>query len=127
MESLYQTSNISISLDSKTNTLICTWIGPQNEEALRQAGAKIKELFIAHNCTKILNDNTQVVGEWNHSTQWARNEWFPQMIRLGLKKFAWVLALDTVAQISAYWVSPGIHIVKTFISTEDAFKWLVED
>lgn len=124
MEILHQASNIVISLDPKTNILICTWIGSQTEKALKQAGEKMRELFIEHKCTKILNDNTQVVGAWNHSTQWASNEWFPQMIELGLKKFAWVLAIDTVAQVSAYRVTPGIDIVKTFISQEDAMKWL---
>lgn len=124
MELLYEASNIIIGRDPETNILICTWIGPQNEKSLKQAGAKMQELFIEYKCTKILNDNSQVVGTWNHSTQWAANEWFPQMIELGLKKFAWVLAIDVYAQISAYRVSPGIEIVKNFISKEDAMKWL---
>lgn len=121
---LYNASNIVISLDPETNILICTWIGTQSEKLLKQAGEKMRELFIKHNCTKILNDNTQVVGTWNHSTQWATNEWFPAMIEIGLKKFAWVLAIDVYAQVSAYKVTPGIGIVKTFISQEAAFKWL---
>lgn len=124
MELLYEASNIIIGRDPETNILICTWIGPQNEKLLKQAGAKMQELFIEYKCTKILNDNSHVVGTWNHSTHWAANEWFPQMIELGLKKFAWVLAIDVYAQISAYRVSPGIEIAKNFISKEDAMKWL---
>lgn len=127
MEHLYQATNIVISRDPETNILICTWIGAQSEKELRQAGVKIHELFLKYGCTKILNDNRQVVGTWNHSTQWTSKEWFPQMIKCGLKKFAWVLAHDTGAQVSTYWVSPGITIVKTFIATEDAFEWLTED
>ena len=124
MELLYQASNSIISRDPETNILFCTWIGPQNEKVLRQTGAKMRELFIEHRCTKILNDNTQVVGTWDHSTQWAAKEWFPAMIGIGLKKFAWVLATDVYAQVSAYRVSPGLDIVKNFISTEEAVKWL---
>lgn len=124
MELLYQASNISISLDRESNILVCTWVGAQREKLLKQAGDIMRELFIKHNCTKILNDNTEVVGTWNHSTQWASNEWFPAMIELGLEKFAWVLATDVYAQVSAYQVTPGIDIVKTFLSKEAAFKWL---
>lgn len=124
MELLHQASNISISRDPATNILVCTWVGFQDEKSLKQAGAKIRELFIAYTCTKILNDNTQVVGTWNHSTQWVTNEWFPSMMEIGLKKFAWVLATDVFAQVSAYRVTPGINIVKTFISKEEALKWL---
>ncbi len=87
----------------------------------------MRELFIEYKCTKILNDNTQVVGSWNHSTHWAAHEWFPKMIELGLKKFAWVLAIDVFAQVSAYKVTPGIAIVKNFISKEDAFEWLEQE
>lgn len=84
----------------------------------------MRELFIEHHCTKILNDNTQVVGKWDHSIQWVSTEWFPAMIELGLRKFAWVLATDVFAQVSAYKVTPGINVVKTFISEEAALKWL---
>lgn len=124
MELLYQASNITINRDPETNILFCTWIGKQNEKVLKQSGAKMKELFIEHKCTRILNDNTQVIGTWDHSTQWVTNEWFPGMIEIGLKKFAWVLATDVYAQVSAYRVSPGIDIIKTFISKEEALKWL---
>lgn len=124
MDILYEVSNIVISHEPGSDILICTWVGKQDEKALKAAGEKMRELFIAHHCTKILNDNTNVIGQWNHSTQWASNEWFPAMAELGLKKFAWVLATDAPAQVSAYRVSPGIDIVKTFLSKEQAMKWL---
>ena len=124
MDILYKTSNIEISLDQATHILYCTWLGFQDEQSLKDAGLVIHELFVLNKCSKILNDNTNVIGPWNHSTEWTTTQWFPSMIEAGLKKFAWVFSTDVFAQISAYRVTPNIPVVKTFLSKEKALEWL---
>lgn len=122
MQALFISPNIRISIAG--DTLFCDWLGYQNEQDLRNAALVIHRLFIQQGCSKILNDNTELVGPWDHSTAWASHEWFPSMIEAGLTKFAWVFPNDVFGQLSANRVIPTSPVIKAFTSREPAAKWL---
>lgn len=122
MQALFISQNITISVEG--DTLFCNWMGYQDEQALRSAALLMHRFFIEYNCSKILNDNTEVVGPWNHSTAWATDEWFPSMMEAGLKKFAWVFPNDFFAQVSANRVIPTSPVIKAFTSRKAAANWL---
>jgi hypothetical protein len=86
----------------------------------------IYELLIKTKCSKIFNDNTHVIGSWDHSTEWIKTHLFPLLIESGLKKLAWIFSDDVSSQISAYRVTPSIRIVKTFLSKQEALAWLTD-
>ena len=54
-----------------------------------------------------------------------RTLWFPDMIKAGLRHFAWVFSRDIFAELSAKKVMPANDIVKSFSDLEDAKKWLI--
>lgn len=125
MEQLHKATNIEIRFDPETHILFCNWIGFQNEDLLKKSGEIIHDLLKQKNCTKILNDNTQVQGPWYHSAEWTAKEWFPLMIEAGLKHFAWVCSKDIFAQLSAKRALPGNPVVKVFHSYDVALEWLI--
>ncbi len=123
-EILHKVDNIEISLDCENNILVCRWVGFQHEKPLRDAGAVILRLLKKHKCSKVLNDNLEVIGLWNHSSGWTAQEWFPMMIKAGLRYLAWVCSRDMFGQMSAELALPDKEIVKTFYVLEKAMKWL---
>lgn len=123
-EILRRAENIEISLDRENNILVCRWVGFQHEKPLRDAGAVILRLLKKYKCSKVLNDNLEVIGLWDHSSGWTAKEWFPQMVKAGLLHFAWVCSRDMFGQMSAELALPGKEIVKTFYVAEEAMEWL---
>ncbi len=122
---LHKASNIEIHLDKENGILICKWIGFQEEKPLKDSGKVIHDLLKKHKCSKILNDNTEVIGPWYHSVEWTATEWFPKMIKAGLKHFAWVCPKDLFSQLSAQRALSRQGVVKTFYNIEEAVEWLI--
>ena len=125
MESLYQAKNVEISYDPKNKFLYCNWIGFQNKELIMKSGGIILEVFKRKECTKILNDNTEVTGPWQEAAEWTSTVWFPAMIQAGLKHFAWIFSPNIFAELSAKKAMPASGVVKSFSSYDDAYSWLI--
>ena len=126
MESLFKAKNIEISYDSANKYLLCNWIGFQNMQSIMTSGATILDLLKKKGASKVLNDNTRVTGPWQEAAEWTATVWFPDMIKAGLKHFAWVFSRDIFSELSAKKAMPANEIVKSFNDLEDARKWLIK-
>ena len=87
--------------------------------------AKLQE----HHCSRILNDNSQVSGPWDHANPWIRKEWMPQAIKAGLKYFAHVVTPNTLTEMSAkdmHRNAAGIFEMRVFSDLREARTWLIE-
>ncbi len=124
--SLLKRKNVEIELDRETGILYCHWIGLQDKKVIMESGQEILDLFKDLECTKILNDNTKVIGPWHEATEWVTTVWFPSMIHAGLKHFAWVLSTNIFAELSAKQVSLGKNVIQYFNNYEQAVKFLKE-
>lgn len=125
MEFLHKASNLEIRYDATHGILHCTWLGFQSEHDLKASGLIIYDCFVRMKCNKVLNDNTDVLGPWNHSTEWTTTQWFPSMLEAGLKHFAWVLPRDLFAQLSIKRVQPEESVVRYFNSRAEGVAWLM--
>ena len=90
------------------------------------AGGTILDLLKKKKVVKVLNDNTLVTGPWQDAAEWTATVWFPDMIKAGLKHFAWVFSRDIFAELSAKKAMPANDIVKSFNDLEDARTWLIK-
>lgn len=124
-EMAYKSGNIEISFSKNDLILYCDWIGLQEENELKTAGEKILELLASRQCSKVLNDNTRVIGDWYHSVDWTSGNWFPRMQRAGLTHFAWICSDDVFTQLSAKRAVPDGDLVKAFNTFEEAYAWLI--
>ena len=126
MESLFKAKNIEITYDPANQYLYCNWIGFQNTQSIMSAGTTILEQLNKKRATKVLNDNTLVTGPWQEAAEWTSTVWFPDMIKAGLRHFAWVFSRDIFSELSAKKAMPANDIVKSFNDLEDARKWLTK-
>lgn len=124
MELLHKASNIEITYDPVTGILFCNWVGIQDIDTLKNSGQIIMDNLKLKKCSKILNDNTHVIGPWYHSVDWTSSTWFPEMMDAGLKHFAWVCSKDIFSQLSAKRAIPEGNVVKVFWKYDQALEWL---
>jgi hypothetical protein len=125
MEFLHKAKNLEISYDPEYQYVYCNWIGFQNNEIIIKSGAVILELFKKNGYTKLLNDNSRVTGPWQGVAEWTSTIWFPEMIKAGLKHFAWILSPDMYAAYSAMKAMPTTDVVTSFRTYDEAYEWLV--
>lgn len=123
-ETLLKEKNLEIVYDSDSQIMYCNWIGFQNKEKIMSSGEQILQQLKKKNCSKVLNDNTDVTGPWQDAAEWTAKEWFPRMEQAGLKQFAWVFSANIFAELSAKKAKPDSDIVTTFNSRYDADQWL---
>ena len=126
MQSLHKSKTIEITYDEATKIMICNWIGFQNKESIMASGAVILDLVKKKGISKVLNDNTLVTGPWQDAAEWTSTVWFPEMIKAGLRHFAWVFSRDIFSQLSAKKAMPANDIVKSFNDLEEARLWLIK-
>jgi hypothetical protein len=123
---LYHQANIAISWDDR-RWLYVEWIGMQSVDNVHDGCEQMLRLLQVKGGDSVLNDNTRLEGTWIGAAEWVGNEWFPAMIRAGLKRFAWVQSASRFSQVSAEetlkFAPPGV--VQLFGSREDAEAWLL--
>lgn len=125
MESLFKAKNIEISYDPSNKYLYCNWLGFQNKESIIKSGGIILDLLKQKHVSKVLNDNTQVTGPWQDAAEWTVTEWFPNMIKSGLKHFAWIFSNNIFAELSAKKAMPSSEFIRSFNDHREAQTWLL--
>ena len=92
---------LAISYDSQQNWVYNNWQGYQTLESVMQGANACLEIIQQFSCSRLLNDNRQVVGPWDHATDWIAQDWTPRAITLGLTHFAHVVSPASMARLSA--------------------------
>jgi len=118
---------ISIEFDAANQWLYVNWIGYQSEDTIKKGCEKILVAMKESGVSKVLNDNTKVIGIWTPASNWVGTNWLPRMEAAGLKQFAWVYSPSRLSQLStneAISSTPAPNLVHTFYCKADAEKWL---
>ncbi|QMU26584.1 hypothetical protein [Adhaeribacter radiodurans] len=92
---------ISISYDALHGWVYNNWRGYQTLESVMQGANACLEMIQKYRCFRLLNDNRQVVGPWDHATDWIAQDWTPRARALGLTYFAHVVSAESMARLSA--------------------------
>lgn len=127
-EDFYQDQHLTIQYSATTNTLFVDWTGFQNLKTVKRGGMMMVEMLRKFKATKILNNNTNVVGTWSEAADWVGIELFPLMDKAGLRHFAWVYSQSGFSQLSAKKsvdVMLGDVTVQLFTQIGEAEKWLI--
>lgn len=110
--------------------IYANWKGYQTEHSVRIGCEKVLEAVAQFQCSKILNDNTNIAGIWAPASTWIGTDWLPRVLEAGVKRFAWVCAATSMNRVladEAIKNSNAEDLVQTFESTDDARKWLDSD
>lgn len=126
-KTFYRTNFINIEYNQEHQRLEVDWLGFQNLESVQKGGLLMLEFLQKNQCEKVLNDNTNVKGNWSEASDWAGKVWFPMMQRAGLKHFAWIYSPSTFSALAAKKsVDVMIGDVQTqfFYDRGEAVEWL---
>lgn len=125
-EGFYQDDNITI-ICYDHQYLSANWTGFQNFDSVKQGCMYMLDMIIKHNCTKILNDNRQVLGTWSEASDWVGTVFFPMMEKAGITQLAWVFSPSVFSQLSAKKsvnVAVGSITTQFFTDVQLAAEWL---
>ncbi|OLY95021.1 hypothetical protein SAMN05444008_105118 [Cnuella takakiae] len=123
----FSESFVTIENSEFRNCLYVNWIGYQTESSVMTGCEQMLKALQFYNLTKVLNDNTNVLGIWTPAAKWVGENWMPRMEGAGLRQFAWVYSPSRMSQTStdvAILATPIPQIIKTFYSLEEAKQWL---
>ena len=92
---------LTIEFDKVNNWIYNNWLGVLPTDKVIQGCQATISFLEANQCPNMLNDNRQVVGSWNAANDWIAENWVPQVLGLGLKKFALIVSPGIFGQASA--------------------------
>lgn len=125
--SVFQNSHVEIEYNEQRHCLMVNWVGFQNANTVKDGCNRILNMMKLHNCSRIFNDNSNVLGGWMEACDWIVNKWLPVAQHSGLKYLAWVYSPSTFSKLSTIYALSkfkGDITAKAFDDTESALKWL---
>ena len=96
-------------------------------ESVQRGGMAMLDLLKKNKVSKVLNDNTHVLGSWSEAADWAGKEWFPMMEHAGLKHFAWIYSPSMFSRLAANKsvdTAIGNVVTQFFTDVPTAGEWL---
>lgn len=128
-ETYYEGSFIRIYYRKDAHYIDVEWLGYQNYDSVVKGCEIMLNLMQKNSCTRVLNDNSLVKGNWSEASDWGASVWFPAMADAGLKKFAWIYSPSTFSRIAANKSLPSDYDavqVAFFDNREAALSWLLQ-
>ncbi|UOQ52326.1 hypothetical protein [Hymenobacter cellulosivorans] len=118
---------LTINYDAVNNWVYNNWIGYQTHAGILVGAEAGLEVLMKRQCPYLLNDNSLVVGPWDHAVEWIAQDWTPRAIAGGLTHFAHVVDPGSLAALSAEAMHTSIgdyFQMRTFGSLAEAQTWL---
>ncbi|MDT3402236.1 PAS domain-containing sensor histidine kinase [Mucilaginibacter terrae] len=125
--SYYYSNFLNINYNPEKYRLEADWVGYQNLESVKKGCMIMLDLLRKNNCSRVLNDNTKVMGNWSEAADWGAEYWFPAMVEAGLTRFAWIYSPSKFSQLAANKTLenvPNELQTRFFDNREEAEHWL---
>ena len=120
---------LSIAFDADNHWIYNNWTGVLPTEKVIQGCQATLDFLRDNPCPNMLNDNREVVGSWSAANDWIAQNWVPQALRLGLKRFAHIVSPGIFGQASADEMVTRVGTqleMRLFKDVELAKAWLRE-
>jgi hypothetical protein len=121
-------SCISLEYVKEQDWFYVKWSGHINPDDVVAVAQKYLEIQQEKRCPKLLNDKSEVTGEWEEANNWLQYEWMPQVQETGLQYCALVLSRDMHDQTTAQDLQRRLSAyckVALFCDLASAQQWLV--
>ncbi len=122
-----QQDNVFVTITQKPDYIEAKWQGHITAEDVITAAKVYLDFVKKHRCPKLLNDKTDVTGDWEDANDWLEFEWLPQAIEAGLRFMAHVYSQNIFSRLSARdlieRVSPQL-LMQNFYERQSAIDWL---
>ena len=107
---------------------LAKWQGHITADDVIKAATSFIGYLQEHPCQKLLNDKSEVTGDWQDANDWLEFEWLPTVYAAGLRCLAHVYSHSMFSQLSARdlrgRVMPPL-LMNNFLDFETAEKWLL--
>lgn len=116
-------------LDTQSNCIYSTWIGYVNLNNVKSGCLVGLDLIKETNCPYIINNNTDLIGPWQHANEWIQEFWMPKAIEAGLRYMAHITSPDIFGKLSAKDLEKkavGIFNMRLVQNMEQAEEWIKE-
>ncbi|MDO7853040.1 STAS/SEC14 domain-containing protein [Hymenobacter convexus] len=120
---------LTIEFDAANSWIYNNWRGVLPTEKVIQGCQATIDFLRENPCPHMLNDNREVVGSWSAANEWIAHNWMPQVLRLGLKRFAHIVSPGIFGQASAAEMVTRVGTqfeMRLFEDIELAKSWLRE-
>ncbi|TGE18973.1 STAS/SEC14 domain-containing protein [Hymenobacter elongatus] len=118
---------LTIEYDAEKQVVYNNWVGYQTHAGIVAGANACLEILQENSCALLLNDNSLVVGPWDHAVEWIATDWTPRAIAAGLTHFAHVVSSESLAAMSAQAMHTSIGSyfhMHTFGDVAHAQEWL---
>jgi hypothetical protein len=126
IELLVETPSLSISYDRSNQWLYLDWCGDLTLRSVQHSCALVAKYFSIQNCTRILNDNTNVTSITSDVGIWLAIECMPHIEAAGVEYMAWVHSsnIDAQACTDVALFDLMTPIIALFNDVASAYSWL---
>ncbi len=120
---------LTIEYDADNQLIYNNWTGVLPTEKVIQGCQATIDFLRENRCPYMLNDNRKIIGSWNSANDWIAANWMPQVLKLGLKRFAHIVSPGIFGQASAAEMVTRVGNqleIRLFQDVEEAKEWLLE-
>lgn len=129
IELRHMMGDVYVTIQRKQDYIEAKWQGHITADNVVCAAKAYLELLRKAPCAKLLNDKTEVTGDWQEANDWLQFEWLPQVLGAGLRYLAHVYSLSMFSKLAAREleerVTPQLSM-KNFYERRLAEEWLLE-
>lgn len=129
-DDFFKNQALTIAYNEAAHRLDVDWTGFQDLKTVQHGCLKMLEMLTRHKVSKVINDNSHVLGTWSDASDWVGGVWFPMMEKAGLRQFAWIYSPAAFSQLSAQKaadVAYGEVITRFFTDIALAREWITAD
>lgn len=129
-EDFFKNQALTIAFNDADHRLDVDWTGFQDLKTVQHGCLKMLEMLNRHQVSKVINDNSHVLGTWSDASDWVGEVWFPMMEKAGLKQFAWIYSPAAFSQLSAQKaadVAYGTVLTRFFTDIAVAREWITSN
>lgn len=129
IELRHQEGDIYVTLLPHKNYMEAKWNGHVTAADTVTAAKVYLALLQTYHCPdRLLNDKTNVTGDWSEANDWLEFEWLPQVIRAGMHYMAHIYSSNMFSRLSArdlfLRVTPRLQM-QNFNNRKEGLHWLL--
>lgn len=91
---LFNSTALVVQYDEQHHWLSVQWYGHHDDASVRAGCARLLALVRQTGSTRLLNDSSEVFGEWYAAAEWIGSEFLTQLHEAGVRAIAWINAMD---------------------------------
>lgn len=117
-----------VTISQHTFYTLAKWHGHITADEVIKAAKVFLEFIEEHPCSKLLNDKSEVTGDWQDANDWLEFDWLPAVYKAGLRCLAHIYSHSMFSQLSARDLRGRMVpplLMKNFMDFETAEKWLL--